>query len=132
MKFQAFTAILLIVLSSSLLFLLVYFEKIKANSVYWLIPIWGIILFFVFRLWEMNKVKFVLLLHIIVLLFGAFSFLTYQIFKKLSSITPLSSSNFTNVSNLIFNSENALYLMIYGGFFLLLFDSIYFLKYLKR
>ena len=37
MKFQAVIAILLIVLSSLLIFLLVYFEKIKTNGIYWLI-----------------------------------------------------------------------------------------------
>ena len=132
MKFQSLISVLLIALSSLLLFLLTYFEKISANSIYWLLPIWLILLFVVFKMWKINKGKIILTIHFIVLLSGLFSFIAYQLFTKLSDITPLSSSNFTNVSNLMFNSENALYLMIYGGFLLLIFDTIYFLRYLKK
>ena len=132
MKSQSFISVLLIALSSLVIFLLTYFEKIRANSIYLLLPIWLILLFVVFRMWKINKGKIILTIHFIVLLSGFFSFITYQLFKKLSDITPLESSNFTNVSNLMFNSENALYLMIYGGFLLLIFDTIYFLRNLKK
>jgi hypothetical protein len=132
MKSQALKFIFLIILSSLLMFILTYSEIWKANSIYWLIPFWLISLFFVFRLWEINFGKLILALHVLVLLSGLFSFISYQLFKKLSDVTPFSSSNFTNVSNLMFNSENALYLLIYGGVFLLLLDSIYFLRYLKK
>lgn len=132
MKYQALKFILFILVSSLLLFSLTYSEKIKANSIYWLIPVWLISLFFIFRMWEINRGKIILALHAIVLLSGLFSFVLYQLFKKLSDFTPLSSPNFTNVSNLMFNSENALYFMIYGGVLLLILDSVYFLKYLKK
>lgn len=132
MKSQILTAILCVALTSFLLFSLTYSEKIKCTAIYWLIPIWLILLVIAFRMWDLNKGKIVLFFHLLVLLSGLFSFLSYQLFKKLSDITPLSNSNFTNVSNLMFNSENALYLMIYGGFILLVFDTFYYLRYLKK
>jgi hypothetical protein len=131
MKPQVITTILLLTLTSLLLFCLTYYEKIKCTAIYWLIPIWMLLLIILFRIWELNKGKVLLIIHILVLLSGVFSFLSYQLFKKLSDVTPLSSSNFTSVSNLMFNSENALYLMIYGGFILLVFDTFYYSKYLK-
>ncbi len=129
MKYQA---LIFILVSSLLLFSLTYSEKLKAIRIYWLIPVWLISLFFIFRMWEINRGKIILALHAIVLLSGLFSFVLYQLFKKLNDVTPLSSPNFTNVSNLMFNSENALYFMIYGGVLLLILDSVYFLKYLKK
>lgn len=131
MNSKSISTILLLVFSSALIFIVVYFEMATIATIYWLIPAWGIILLLGFKLWDISKRKIIVLIHTMVLLCGTFSFLTYQLYKKLISTTPIQSPNFTSVSNLLFNSENALYLMIYSGFLILLFDTIYIIKHRK-
>lgn len=132
MKYRIIITITLIVFFSIVVFLLTYHEKINCTYIYCLIPMWLLIIFFSFKVWHISTGKIFLILHLIILLSGLFSFLSYQIFKKLSDVTPISSPNFTDVSNLMFNSENALYFMIYGGFCLLIIDTVYYLKFLKK
>lgn len=132
MKNRSILTIFLLAFSSTVFYFVIYFRIAQVAMIYWLMPIWGVILFIRFNLLKLNKSKLIVLFHVIVLLCGVFSFVTYQLFKKLISITPIQSPNFTNVNSLIFNSENALYLMIYGGFLILIFDSIYFLSRLKK
>ncbi len=92
----------------------------------------GSIFFFVFNLWEITKLKIFLLLHLGVFSSGVFSVMTYQLFKKLAKTTPFSSPDSSNVSELLFKSENAMYLTVYGVFLLLIVDLIYYIKYLER
>jgi hypothetical protein len=132
LKNQGIIVALLIILSSLTLFECVSLGRVSINRIYWLGPIWGLIVIFGLRVWNISRVKIVLILHLVVLLAGLYSFLTYELFKKLDGETPLSSSNFTGVSNLMFESENALYLMAYGGTILLICDAIFLLRACKR
>ncbi len=132
MKINIIIFIALVSILSILIFFLVYYEYWQIKYLYFLPYVWLLIAFISFRLWVFNKIKLFIILHSTILLAGVFSFLTYQIFKKFSDATPISSNNFTNVSNLMFNSENALYIMIYGGVILLIVDFIYFLFVLKK
>jgi hypothetical protein len=108
--------------------LLVYYDEIPIKYIYWLPYIWLVIIIICFRLWEISKSKIFLISHILVLMAGLFSFLTYQIFKQLDPRVSLSEDKFDDVSSLMFNSENALYLMLYGGFILLIADLVYFYR----
>lgn len=132
MRAQLIIAIILIVLSSLVVFGLAYYQKTEAGSIYWLIPFWIIILFVSLRMWSLRRAKIIFLLHALVFLSGFFSFFSYQLFKKLSDLTPLSSSKFTAISNLMFNSETALYIMIYGGVILLFLDLFYFSRKINK
>jgi len=132
MKNRLLCAVVLISLFSIAIYYLISNEKIEIKFFYWLPYVWLIIILICFNFWKFNKAKLFLILHSFILMCGIFSFLAYQIFKKLSNITLLSSNNFTDVSNLMFNSENALYIMVYSGIILLIIDLIYFYKLSKK
>ena len=121
-----------IIISSILMYSLIVPGKISIKYIYWLPFIWLGIAIVIFKVWKIGVIKYLLLFHILILLSGLFSFLTYQVFKKLSSVTSITSKDFTKVSNLMFNSENALYLMIYAGMMALIFDLIYFFRVYKK
>ncbi len=111
---------------------LVYNQEIAIKYIYWLPYIWMCIIFFGLKYWQISTAKIFLILHLLVFLAGIFSFVTYEIFKHLDNITGFTSDNYTNVSNLMFNSENALYLMIYSAFLTFIADMVYFLILQKR
>lgn len=72
------------------------------------------------------------ILHLFVLLAGAYSFYLYQLYLALKNIIKFKNDNFIALNNLMFNSENSLYVMIYLGTLVFMLDFIYFVRRGKR
>jgi hypothetical protein len=132
MKQQAFKLTSMILFPSIVCFSLIYNQLVGTMYVYWLIPIWLLTLFSLFKVSELTPRKILLMLHVVVLLCGLFSFITYQLFLRLSDLTRFTSPDFTNVSNLMFHSETALYLTIYAGLPLFVADSFCVVRYIRK
>lgn len=101
---------------------------LKIDYSYWLPIIWLLILFPIMKLWSIEKVKLLIFAHVVVVFSGIFSFFLYHLYLNLKSSVSFKSDEYTSLNNLMFNSEKALYVMIYLGIIVFFVDLLYFVK----
>jgi hypothetical protein len=130
MKSHLILAFLLLAIAI-LFFTGVNYNLLNVPSIY-LLPIIQLIVYFIWiKIWKVNRNKLLIMLHFLVVFSGLFSYVLYRLFiNKDQKVGINNHKEFTQVSNLMFNSENVLYFMIYLGIFTFLIDFIYLIRML--
>jgi hypothetical protein len=103
-------------------YLLVYHKIFGIETIYLLPIVWLITIVFILKLWILERTKLLIALHFIVISLGGFSFICYQLYLDLKHSVSINTEVFSELNSLMFNSENAVFLMVYLGVLVFFFD----------
>jgi hypothetical protein len=107
-------------------------DKFDLDTIYLLPYCWIIIALPCLKLWQIKKMKTLVLLHLLALYTFAFSYILYFTYLELMPKTSFKTEMFTEVNNLMFASENKLYVAFYLGVAAIIIDIIYYTNKLKQ
>jgi hypothetical protein len=124
---------LILILIGLIYFYVIKYLKINFELIYSLPFVWVIIYVTAFKLWNFDKKSILIFFHYFVIFSAIYSFILYFIYKKCEfSISLNDHDAYKGLGNLMFKSENYLYLALYFGIALLCIDLFVMISSRKR
>lgn len=126
---KSYIFLILSILAVSILYYLFASQGVSTFNFIYLLPIVWIIFYLIWvKIWKFSKIKLLIMFHFTVLFIELYSFILYRLFLKMEPKISFNSDNYDQLNNLMFRSADALYVGIYLGVIVFLFDLIYLIK----
>lgn len=124
--------LLVFIIFNIIFFLGLHYKLIYFKAGYYFPLFWLLFIVFYLKAWIIKFEKILLILHLLVLFTGIYSSMLYYLFLEWESTRAFNDSNFTDISNLMFHSEDALYIAVYLVFITFTIDVIYFARKMRN
>jgi hypothetical protein len=131
---KSYLSIIIFTAITILFYLGVCNRILTIQIIYYLPLIWLFIYSLTVKIWQPNRIKYLIAIHILILFIGLFSFILYQLYLKLEKYWAVNdySQLSKSIGDLMFRSADCLYVMVYLLVVVFFIDLIYFINRYRK